>query len=321
MGFWTQSSPRNNVAAELAPAVVSAANKIRRHQYVLPPFQRVAWTDSTSKAVHAPRLARIRRAWAIIELASARRTRPCALHVEPAETFGKRVAEIADDGGSWRALRVEETSSSTEPVPKLIVQLVSGSRRDVERFRKAWIAKDDESMGALLGYPACCRAFFIEVFNRRRFHNPTWLAGVNTPEAEIQGFDVVVSGPPAANVLLRALGVRAAPHLPCSFQCPGSVALGEALLHLGRELGFREEMEWLSQALDWSVDWSARHGVLEIRAPVLKLAVPTDATADTLCLRRHGETVPEGAAHGLRFPYTRASAMADRGVLPPPRVT
>jgi hypothetical protein len=79
--------------------------------------------------------------------------------------------------------------------------------------------------------------------------------------------------------------------------------MARKLLALGREIGFSEEMDWLVQILRWSVEWSALHGIAEIKTPVVKIITQTDATARKYVVRRAGDLYPEEGVHGLSFPY------------------
>jgi hypothetical protein len=53
------------------------------------------------------------------------------------------------------------------------------------------------------------------------------------------------------------------------------------------------------------MEWSALHGIAEVRTPVFKLATDTDASAATYVVRHHGGGYPEHGATGLVFPYRR----------------
>jgi hypothetical protein len=62
-------------------------------------------------------------------------------------------------------------------------------------------------------------------------------------------------------------------------------------------------MEWLTEILTWPVEWSALHGIAEIKTPVLKVSTNTDATALKYVVQRKGASYPVEGAHGLKFPY------------------
>jgi SAM-dependent methyltransferase len=86
------------------------------------------------------------------------------------------------------------------------------------------------------------------------------------------------------------------------------VALGQALVQVGRQAGYDEEMDWLLEILSWPVEWSALHGIAEIKTPVLKVSTRTDATAKKYTVRRPATTYPVEGALGIRFPYRLRSA-------------
>jgi hypothetical protein len=105
------------------------------------------------------------------------------------------------------------------------------------------------------------------------------------------------------NVLWRWLGIRAVPHLPCSFDCQHSIALGKKLMEMGRYAGYQDEMDWLLEILSWPVEWSALHGIAEIKTPILKISTRTDATGLKYVVRYKGDVYPSEGAQGLNFPY------------------
>jgi hypothetical protein len=79
------------------------------------------------------------------------------------------------------------------------------------------------------------------------------------------------------------------------------------------ENGFKEEMEWLRQILSWPVEWSALHGIAEIKTPLLKICTKTDATAGKSTVRWVGESYPEEGAQGLCFPYAARQNLTTTG--------
>jgi hypothetical protein len=62
-------------------------------------------------------------------------------------------------------------------------------------------------------------------------------------------------------------------------------------------------MDWLLEILSWPVEWSALHGIAEIKTPVLKVCTRTDATPSKYVVRRQGDAYPEEGAKGLTFAY------------------
>jgi SAM-dependent methyltransferase len=73
-----------------------------------------------------------------------------------------------------------------------------------------------------------------------------------------------------------------------------------------------EELQWLDAMLAWPAEWSALHGIAEIKTPVVKIVACTDATAERLVVQILGgnQSQIDGAATGLVFPYGEPSRPA-----------
>jgi hypothetical protein len=220
---------------------------------------------------------------------------------------GLNVLPLQVEGASGLPYAAEVSrAESGKPV---VVCVVVGSQEGVQRFNRAWEARDDEAIGKLLGYPSCCRQFFREVWTKQRCTDTTWQMAVNSVKGENVATLINLSGRPEANVLWRLMGIRAVPHLPCRFDCPEAIELGHRLLQLGAEAGYRSEVDLLREVLAWSVEWSALHGIAEIKTPILKVSTRTDATAKRYVVRWEGTRHPLESVSGLDFPY-RAPARA-----------
>ena len=66
------------------------------------------------------------------------------------------------------------------------------------------------------------------------------------------------------------------------------------------------------EMFQWPVEWSALHGIAEIRTPILKMARNTDMMESKRVLRRPGSAFPEEGARGDSFalkPSTRPHAL------------
>ena len=62
-------------------------------------------------------------------------------------------------------------------------------------------------------------------------------------------------------------------------------------------------MDWLLEILSWPIEWSALHGIAEIKTPVLKASTRTDAAPCKYTVRRQGDNYPLEGIRGLNFPY------------------
>lgn len=265
---------------------------MRRLEFSLDDFLRVAWVSHEAQTTWQPRIARIQAAWRAIEKESViLGVRSCAiLTIDP--------AYLVDLSATLRrkGVRVLPLAGTDES------QVVIGSPMTVAAFEHAWNGALDEAIGDLLGYPPCCRLFFRRYSTELRLRDPSWLmAGGDVSESDSRvSIDVVTK--PETNVLARFVGVRAVPHIPCSFQCELSAELGRRLQAVGETLGFAEEMEWMRQILSWPYQWSTLHGIAEIRTPVLKVAVASDATACRHVVKLEAMTFAPIGTTGTRLP-------------------
>ena len=302
---------------ETVPVGAPATASMERLDFTLPDFTRVAWVGDRAREVWEPRFARITAAWLEIEWrAVLAGVRSCAVAVASPEEFITRAQVWVEEGLAALPIEMMGLSGqpySATPVPMqpgqpFAFRLVVGRPADTAAFKAAWDAADQEAIGDLLGYPSCCREFFRRVWVDDALVDTTWPMAVATAAAPNGGLaggatTVEVAGPPQANILWRWMGARAVPHLPCRFDCPATVSLANRLVAVGRDAGFEEEMEWLLEILSWPVEWSALHGIAEIKTPLLKVSTRTDATARRYVVRRQGDAYPSEGADGLRPPF------------------
>jgi SAM-dependent methyltransferase len=292
--------------------VASAADLADRLDFTLPDFTRVSWTSDPARDTWEPRRQRIGGAWAEVEWRSvAARVRRCNLTRFQPDELPDRSAAYGEHGLSVMALGLEgaselsysSTPKSYEPGKPFVVCAAVGRLEDLVEFSDAWRSSDHDAMGALLGYPACCRDFFRRFWVDDACVDTTWAMARNTVVPANGERSLEVTGPTTANILMRWWGVRAVPHLPCAFDCSATAEFASELLRVGVESGYSDEMDWIEEILSWPVQWSALHGIAEIKTPLLKIVTRTDATASRHIVRRPGAGFPVEGATGLSFPY------------------
>lgn len=276
-----------------------------RLNFRLPEFARIAWVSTEAHDIWAPRVAKIRVAWEWIEwLAVLRGLRRCASARLTPDAYIKAAALWAEHGLSSLPLTVtqpERQADSSAQKPSLITVVV-GRLVDVRSFEKAWVTENADAMGALFGYPPCCRKSF-ESRVAQGLLDPIWtLAALSASDVE-HGDRVEVCGSPFTNVLWRSIGVRMTSHVPCGFGCGATIDLARRHRAIGVAAGAAEEMEWTERILGWPAEWSALHGIAEIKTPILKVSTRCDATAHKRVVRWNGEGYPDEGAQGLSFPY------------------
>ena len=285
---------------------------MRRLDFRLPDFTRLSWTSDEARALWQPRIERINVAWAEIEWRAIERgIRRCALVVVPAGNLVDRAAAWALAGLNGLPLEIQGLGhygySATTLSPVLGAafgyRVVIGAPADVAEFKRAYDAADNTAIGRMLGYPDCCQQFFEQVWVDAAMIDTTWPMAAGTPGASGDAERRDVSGPLEANILWRWMSVRAVPHLPCKFDCEATVEFGKRLLAVGRDVGYAEEVDWIEEILSWPAEWSALHGIAEIKTPVMKASTRTDATPVRYTVRRLGERYPAEGARALGFPF------------------
>lgn len=278
-------------------------------------FVRQQWGSDLSRERWQPQIDAARKTYQSIEIASvargvrraARRTiSPTRLEAVANEVgaMGLTVTPIVNVVPNRAGYRAKlEYAKANEPFD---VSCVIARDDDGKLFLEASRAHDDDTIGELLGIPACCRAFFKEIWHRQKMIDTTW------PMARTSSFatnnEVIVSAEPETNVLLRWLGVRMVPHLPCSFDCRKSIRLARRLAQVAIQEGQGAGVAGAWEMLSWPMEWSSLHGIAEVRTPVFKIAFDTDPTGRLHRVQLRGIQYPEDAERGLRFPYLNANA-------------
>lgn len=282
---------------------------------VLPDFCRRIWNSPQAQAVWEPRIQQIANAWNEIErLSVAEGRRQAALVSVSAEALIPATAWAVEHSLTLVPLAAYAQSKEYSSTPKIPgpgeawdYRAVYLRPSDVAAWMKAWNAKptDNSTMGALLGYPACCRKFFDEVWVNEQCVDTTWAMAASNGSRIVER----TCSKPEQNILLRWLGIRAVPHLPCSFDCSETYAFSQSLLACGIGAGYIQEVDWMRQILSWPVEWTALHGIAEIRTPVVKVSARTDMTRGKYTVRLLSDEYPEEGAKGTVFPYKTAAEM------------
>jgi hypothetical protein len=267
-------------------------------------FTRWIWTSAQAKEVWEPRIREIVRVWGLVENhAVVRGVRSAALVFPTVEELPEATRRAAAHGLLLLPLSLEGAGAVTYSATASPYAAGQPGKYRAVLVRpeaagaalEAWGRSNEESIGMLLGYPACCSRFYIK----------TWVQEqrVDTTAAMVEEIGDT-AGPIEANILLRWLGVRLVPHLPCSFSCPETVEFGKRLSVLWAEVpGGAQALVWAQEMLSWPVQWTALHGIAEIQTPILTICSRTDWTPSKAIVAKQGTGYPEEGAQGLRFPY------------------
>lgn len=280
---------------------------VTRLNFDMPAFTRTIWANQIARDVWNPRIQRISQAWQVIEREAvlAEIKAACLQVLSPEELISVSKWAVVH-GLVCLPLEMGGVSSSyaSRHVPLVkgedfTYRVVIASLEKANAFEHYHKAKNDDKIGALLGFPPCCRDFFDWAWNSQN-----WV-DVTLPQAT-KDFDsplIKVTGPLECNLLLRWLGIRSVSHLPCSFDCKDSEIVGRELQVVGANCGYAEEMAWLKDILSWPMQWSSLHGVATITTPVFRLVVDTTPLASLVVIERDGPSYPEEGARGNDFPF------------------
>ena len=195
------------------------------------------------------------------------------------------------------------TSVGTARSPLYCI-VAAGTRSAVRTAQRLWASGESDELATAANMPPCCVHAAADD-RRTAWHDRTWPTATRTVDAGPAG-DVPASltlpAIPQTSTFLAPLGLRAVQHHPCRTNCPDSRHDGNAFL---AALGacHPAASRQLAEMLSWPLEWSARHGIAEIRTPILKLAHHTDPTSHTLRIAVMSPDYPEEGATGLRFPY------------------
>lgn len=293
---------------------------MKRLDTVLPEWTRVMWASERAIEVWKPRVQAIVDAWSEIEKWSVvDGVRPsCLLSIGPNDLPELTCWAVDHQLVAIPLSRVGGTalySATSEPPGETgwSYRVALCQWAVAAEWSERWHGhQNDDAIGALLGFPECCRRFFGRIWIEEKYLDTTWPMAEETEWIDDDKLRdhrrlIRVAGFDSCNILLRWLGVRAVPHLPCSFECPETVKVANEFAQVGRDHGFDDAIEWTAEMLSWPIEWSALHGIAEIKIPILKISSNTDFTVDKYTVRREGSSYPVEGAVGLVFPYRKAA--------------
>ena len=270
----------------------------------LPPFVRHTFVGKAQRALWSPRMDAVRRALAKLGvLAVTRQMAPVSVvGVSASEVFEIHNLAAVNGLHTWLLPML-----GTERRQLMAV----GTQQMIEAYRRAREENDAATLDLLAGMPACCRGANAR-FREDGYFDAVWAVAAQSPAAQS---DVDVQCPPTTNFLLRRLGIDLLGYLPCSFTCADSHRRASERLELGYENEMAEAMSWLEGMLGWPAEWSALHGIAEIKTGIVKIAHDTDFTASKVTVRYHGHAPALDAACGLSFAYRASRSGRDEGAV------
>lgn len=237
----------------------------------------------------------VRIAWKKIEwLSAAEGVRSVCMVSIPRAQLSEAAAHYASRGLTVAPLRPHAIATgyaSKLAPPKdghpFAYRVAIGRPAAVDAFRVAYTSNNHIQIGELLGYPRCCCEFFQRAWIVADVDDVTWHAARNSEFCSSDGRHVDVKAHPLSNLLARWLGLRAVPHLPCSFTCAKTVTFADNLFELGVRSGHAQELGWLRSILALEYTWSSASGMTEITTSLFRIRVPTKYCGARLQVRTH----------------------------------
>jgi SAM-dependent methyltransferase len=211
------------------------------------------WASSVSRANWEPVLKRAQATWLELEIASVSEgVRDSALVYLDADELARASGDCSGVGLGFSIL-------AHEPAGFRVAIHKPGLPGE---WYRAWERADNDAIGKLLGFPDCCRAFF----------KGQWVtAGSRDVTRAMAGID----GPWESNIMMRWLGVRLVPHLPCSGKCAATQEQAEKYKAAGARMGL--DLEAIEAILRLPVEYDAAGEVAIISTPHFRFMAGTDA--------------------------------------------
>lgn len=107
------------------------------------------------------------------------------------------------------------------------------------------------------------------------------------------------------NPCWKHMGISSIPYNPASLSCANSIELATVIQSCAKGKLSDELFNSWYEILSWPVEWSALHGIAEIKSPIFKMIYNTDPTGEKYVLQLESDTYPEDGLNGLLFPYKK----------------
>lgn len=284
--------------------------------FKIAPYARMIWASEEAKAKWEPRIEAAKQAYHKLEtltvLDGVRGAYTTHVNAEDLDTFSKQQAR---NGLVFipliRTGLYEGFAHSHPPVvdgkPWNYYGVV-GRPENAFAFAEGDMTGNHDLMGETLGYPACCRTFFNEVW-MSGYVDPVWQAAENTPEENMGRRDshniYLENYYPEVISALRYIGVRLSPQIPCSVTCEASKKTAQQWMAVAEAHGFKQEVDDMLEILSWPMEWSVLHGIAEIKTPLFRVSTNSTPSLEKYTVQFAGTTFPDEAPPALTFPYRK----------------
>lgn len=192
--------------------------------------------------------------------------------------------------------------------------VMGSSQQVVDDWAMFYEASNHEAMGKLLGFPPCCRKFFVREWTQ--YCDPIWQAALNSQNAgeiikneatERPEYRIHVVGHPGSNVMLRYVGVRTWFHIPCALNCQPTIEKSKQWMDLLEEIDSKCAQS-LRYLLSLPLAWDVCHGYVKVITPAFTVHAGSVEAAHRYIVEYEADPceLPDGeipgAVNGLTWP-------------------
>ncbi|MBL7732994.1 MAG: hypothetical protein JNM88_17620 [Chitinophagaceae bacterium] len=269
--------------------------------FTLHPFRRITWVNESLKTEWEPRLEKMQHhAEEVFSTAAAEGLLPVYVNnVRSCETYGYKKKMYS------MGLHAEQLSAMPVFIQKALAVnpqtgsnfIISGRRREVISFIEN--IHNISTLEEITALPPGTLTRWKRLVNTG-LDDIHWLylnekGRAPQPEKNFQNNML--------NPCWRTFGIAAIPHCPVSMHCGKSLALAAQLRSLAEDILSPFDYTTLYEVLSWPAEWSALHGIAELKTPLFKMAGNTTATASKYTIQYLSERYPVHGVRGRMFPY------------------
>lgn len=265
----------------------------------MPPFQTMAWVSEPARDHWHPVFQRINAALIESTLTAVAKGLWEVSDIRVPGALVLQIPAAADDNGLTYEKRFVGDPEAKGPV-----------FHDVTLRR---MGEDGRGTGQPI--PPCCQNRATQQLEKDTVES-TWDSALATSEERHDDQTILIPSGYAFPAMFHKLLVNPFNRPLCRLDCPTLRNDLDTHLDWMSRTGFSDEADQIRDLSHWPLEWSALHGIAEVRAPVFKIAYHTDATAQRMRVRAKGTGWPLHGAQGLDFPYrmrTRRKITESRG--------
>jgi len=276
--------------------------------FTMPRFRRHAWVNDDAKHLWEPRMNRIASCAVAVDVAIVKeKLQKCGIVSITASELHTFIRTTITGGLAAMPVAADDlpycTLASAHSLSRDFSTVVVGDVAHLAALQDALSAKDVEATGYLLGIPVCCWRLSRRICVAHNIIDPIWPMTAHSTVPSTKDNECTPKWEWRTNPILACFGVGICSHVPCSERCAETLLQAARRVEIWKALGYGSECDWLQQQLEWPAHWSAMHGIAEVKTPIMKCVMNTDATAVKFSVSYEGAQYPLVGGRGATFPF------------------